>query len=116
MAMVRILSGKGHHCDYTPGSDVENGDVVVQGDLVGVADADIDASVKGALVTSGVVIAAQKATTSGSAITAGSQCYWDAGNEVATTTASTHKKLGTSVVAAADADGEVNIALGHHVA
>ena len=40
---------EGKNVDYTPGSAVTAGDVVVQGDLVGVAKLDIAANRQGAL-------------------------------------------------------------------
>ena len=116
--MARLVSGHGLHADYTPsGSDVANGDLVVIGDVVGMADEDITDGVKGAVLISDCVIAVEKDTGSSSAISDGAQCYWDSGNEVATTTASTNKKLGVSVDGGGGAsDEEVYIALGHHVA
>lgn len=73
---------KGEAVDYTPVAAVSAGDVVVQGDLVGVATQDIAAGVKGALVVSGV-FDFPKATGDGAAITAGAKVYWDATNGVA---------------------------------
>jgi len=114
--MARLLSGTGLHVDYTPGSGVDNGDLVVIGNVVGMADADIAANAKGALVISGVRIKVPKDTGSASAISVGAQLYWDSGNEVATTTAGSNKKLGVSALAGAAADEEVEVALGHHIA
>ena len=76
--------------DYTPGSAVSAGDVVVQGNLVGVALQDIAANVKGALCIQGV-FDWPKAVLSTSAITAGTRLYWDAGNEIVTETAGSNK-------------------------
>ena len=45
---------EGNAIDYTPGADVSAGDVVVQGDLVGVAKRDISANTLGALAVAGV--------------------------------------------------------------
>ena len=94
--------------DYTPDAAVTAGDVVVQGELVGVAKSDIAAAALGALAVEGVFDFA-KDTGSASAITAGANCYWDAGNEVATTTASTHKLIGKGTKAAAAADTTVRV-------
>ena len=44
----------GKSIDYTPGSDVAAGDVVVQGELVGVARTPIAASALGSLAVTGV--------------------------------------------------------------
>ena len=98
----------GNLVDYTPGSAVTAGDVVVQGELVGVAKVDIPANVLGALAVTGV-FDFPKATGTGTAIATGANCYWDATNQRATTTASGNKLIGKSVRAAADADATVRI-------
>ena len=107
MATARFVHD-GNSVDYTPGSAVTAGDVVVQGELVGVAKVDIAASVLGALAVTGV-FDFPKATGVGTAITAGANCYWDAANTRATTTASGNKLIGKCVKAAADADALVRI-------
>jgi predicted RecA/RadA family phage recombinase len=61
------FSGEGRAIDYTPTTDVATGDVVVQGDLVGVARAPIPANTTGALVIASVFDFA-KATGAGSGI------------------------------------------------
>jgi predicted RecA/RadA family phage recombinase len=94
--------------DYTPTSAVAAGDVVVQGELVGVAKVPIAANVLGALAVVGV-FDFPKATGGGTAITAGANCYWDAANTRATTTATGNKLIGKCVRAAADADATVRI-------
>ena len=99
---------RGDSVDYTPTADVAAGDVVVQGELVGVAKVDIPANVLGALAVSGV-FDFPKATGTGTAITVGANCYWDAANQRATTTASGNKLIGKAVRAAADADATVRI-------
>jgi len=107
MATARFVHD-GNSVDYTPGSAVTAGDVVVQGELVGVAKVDIAASVLGALAVTGV-FDFPKATGGGTAITAGANCYWDAANTRATTTSSGNKLIGKCVKAAADADATVRI-------
>jgi len=101
---------EGGAVDYTPGSAVAIGDVIVQGELVGVARGPIAANALGSLAVDGVFDFA-KATSGGSAITAGANVYWDDTNNVATTTASGNKLIGKSVRAAADADATVRIRL-----
>ncbi|MCC7409095.1 MAG: DUF2190 family protein [Phycisphaeraceae bacterium] len=96
--------------DYTPGSDVVSGAVVVQGELVGVSPRPIAANTPGVLAVAGV-FDFPKATGASTAITAGANCYWDAGNHQATTTATGNKLIGKSVRAAADADATVRIRL-----
>jgi predicted RecA/RadA family phage recombinase len=56
--------------DYTPSSDVTAGQVVVQGDLIGVAKRPIPANTLGALTTEGIYDF-PKATGGGSGIAAG---------------------------------------------
>ena len=98
----------GTSIDYTPAADVAAGDVVVQGELVGVAKLDIKANTLGALAVSGVFDFA-KSTSGGTAITAGANVYWDDTNNVATTTATGNKLIGKCVKAAADADATVRV-------
>ena len=101
---------QGDSVDYTPSTDVDAGDVVVQGELVGVASLDISSGAKGSLVVEGV-IDFPKSTGSSSAITAGANVYWDSGNEVATTTAASWKLIGKTVAAAGDDDETVRVKL-----
>ena len=98
------------YVDYTPTTDVAAGDVIVQGDLVGVARKPIPANTLGALAVEGVFDFA-KATGAGSGIAAGTKVYFDAVNEVATATVGSNKYLGKTVRAAADADTTVRVAL-----
>jgi len=100
----------GTSIDYMPAADVAAGDVVVQGELVGVAKLDIKANTLGALAVAGVFDFA-KATGAGTAITAGANVYWDDTNNVATTSAGggANKLIGKCVKAAADADTTVRV-------
>ena len=66
MAVTFVQEGKA--IDYTPSSAVAAGDVVVQGDLVGVTRTPIPAGTPGSLAVSGV-FDFPKATSAGSAIT-----------------------------------------------
>jgi len=100
----------GKAVDYTPGASVAAGDVVVQGDLVGVAPRPIAANALGSLAVSGV-FDFPKATGGGSALTAGTVVYWDAAAKVATATSVGNKQLGKVVQAAADADTTVRVRL-----
>ena len=109
MAMATYVA-PGNSIDYTPGSAVSAGDVVVVGDIVGIAARDIAASALGALAVEGV-FAVAKATTSTSAITAGAKLYWDASGEVVTTTAGSNKVIGYAIAAAAATDATVNVKL-----
>lgn len=116
MATATVSQTGGELVSYTPGSAVAAGDVILIGNVVGVAPRDIAASTLGVLLIANAVVKFPKTAGSGAAIAVGVQLYWDAGNEVATATASTHKKLGVSILAATDADTEVRVRLGHHVA
>ncbi len=98
----------GASIDYTPASAVVAGQVVVQGDLVGVATQAIAPSAQGALAVQGV-FDLPKATGSSSAITAGAKLYWDAGNEVATATVGSNKYIGKAIAAATDAAATVRV-------
>ena len=100
----------GDMVDYTPGSAVSEGDVVVQNTLVGVATRDIAASALGALAVSGV-FDFPKSDASSSAIEAGKKVYWDSTNEVATETSSGNTYLGKTTAAADDDDTTVRVRL-----
>ena len=103
-----VFRHEGNSIDYTPAADVAAGNVVVIGELVGVAKLDIKANVLGALAVTGVFDFA-KATGVGTAITAGANCYWDDTNNVATTTAAGNKLIGKCVKDAVDADATVRV-------
>jgi predicted RecA/RadA family phage recombinase len=98
----------GRWIDYTPGADVAAGDVVVQGDLVGVAVRPLAANQLGALAVAGVFDFAKGA---GVAYTVGQILYWDDTNNVVTTTATGNKQIGKVVRAAASADTLVRVRL-----
>lgn len=102
----------GKAIDYTPGSDVSAGDVVVQGDLIGIAKLDIVSGVLGALAVTGV-FDVPKAAGTGEAIAAGAKVYWDAADAEAKEDAESgaNKYLGKTVAAAVDADTTVRVRL-----
>jgi len=102
----------GETIDYTPGAAVAAGDVVVIGELVGVAKSPIAANALGALAVKGIFDLA-KATGGGTAISAGALAYWDDTGNVATTDAGAgaNKLIGKCVKAAADADATVRVRL-----
>jgi predicted RecA/RadA family phage recombinase len=106
----------GREIDYTPGSAVVAGQVVVQANLVGIAKTAIAANTLGALSVSGIFDVDQAAE----AITAGSPVYWDAdGNSVsgtagagaATATASGNTFMGFAQATTEATDSYVRIAL-----
>ena len=101
---------EGVSVDYTPGSAVSAGDVVVQGELVGVAALDIAADALGALCIEGLFLW-PKDVGSGDAITAGQRLYWDATNEIVTGTAGSNKGRIFAIEAAAAAIATVKAVL-----
>ncbi len=105
-----VFVQEGNQIDYTPGAAVAAGEVVVQGELVGVAKQPIAANVLGALAVSGVVDF-PKATGVGTAITAGANVYWDVADTEAKedSEAGANKLIGKTVAAAADDDATVRV-------
>lgn len=67
----------GNSIDYTPGSDVPCGTIVLQNLLIGIANTDIDANTKGSLAIKGVYLV-PKPTGGGTDYAAGVKVYWDA--------------------------------------
>jgi predicted RecA/RadA family phage recombinase len=100
----------GKSIDHTPGGALAAGDVVVQGDLVGVTTRPLAAGELGALAVDGVFDFA-KATGGATSIAIGAIVYWNDTTNQATTTATGNKKIGTVVRAAADADSSVRVRL-----
>lgn len=102
----------GDTVDYTPGANVAAGDVVVQGELVGVAKLDIKTGNLGSLAVTGV-FDFPKATGVGTAIAAGTRVYWDVAEQVAKADSESgaNKEIGKSVRAASDDDALVRVRL-----
>ena len=111
MATAKFIQ-TGDSIDYTPGSAVTAGDVVVQEELVGVAKLDIAANKLGALAVVGVFDFPKTAGV-GEAIAAGSKVYWDVADAVAKTDDETgaNKLIGKTVKAAGDDDTTVRVRL-----
>jgi predicted RecA/RadA family phage recombinase len=89
---------QGDSVDFVASSDVNRGDVVVQGDLVGIATADVANGATGTITVEGVFDLTRDPAA---AITAGEKLYWDAVNLRAVRTATGNKLIGKAV---ADAD------------
>jgi predicted RecA/RadA family phage recombinase len=104
---------EGSTVDYTPTADVSAGQVVVQGNLIGVAKRPLPAGQLGSLAVEGV-FDFPKATGAGSGIAAGTTAYWNVAASIATPDQATGgvenvligKVVGTG---AADADTVVRI-------
>jgi predicted RecA/RadA family phage recombinase len=110
--MTAFFVQDGNSIDYTPVAAVAAGDVVVQGDLVGVAKTPIAAGVLGALAVNGV-FDFPKATGVGTAIAAGASVYWDEAGQQARTDSESgaNKLLGKTTAAAGDDGATVRVRL-----
>lgn len=111
----------GKNIDHRPAAAVAAGDVVVQGELVGVARTAIAADALGSLAVTGV-FDFPKAAGVGTAITAGAEVHWKAaaGQDPAVATAAAndggeplvaYPLIGKCVKAAVDADATVRVRL-----
>jgi len=109
---VATFVHNGNCIDYTPGSDLSAGSVVVQGDLIGITKRAIATGGLGTLELTGV-FDVPKATGVGSAIGAGLKVYWDEAESVAKTDAEAgaNKYMGKTVLAAGDDDATVRVRL-----
>jgi predicted RecA/RadA family phage recombinase len=109
---LAVFSHDGNAVDYTPSSDVAAGDVVVQGDLIGITRTPIAANAPGSLAVTGV-FDLPKATGASTAIAAGTKVFWDAAEKHAKADdeSGANKFLGKSVLTAADGDATVRVRL-----
>jgi len=110
--MAKLIQDGGKTINYTPsGSDITAGDVVVQGELVGVATQDITDGDLGLLTVAGVFQFAKASGDGG--ITAGALVYYDvAEGEVKEDDESAANKLaGKTIAAAGDTDTTVLVLL-----
>ena len=98
---------RGHSIDYRPTSAVAAGDVVVQGNLVGIARLDIPANTLGAISVVGVYEIAKAAES----VTVGAVLYWNATDKNVTTTATGNQYIGKAVTAAESTDDTVCVQL-----
>jgi predicted RecA/RadA family phage recombinase len=105
--MIAKYVQKGESIDYTPAADVAAGDVVVIGNIVGVAKLDIPANTLGSLSLTGIYAVVKDTTVIG----LGTKVYWNAANKKATTTATNNTSIGLAVSASGSADGEVLLLL-----
>lgn len=107
-----VFVQEGASIDYTPVAAVAAGDVVVQGDLVGIAKLDILADTLGALAVEGV-FDVPKATGVSTAIAAGKTVYWDVADVEAKedSEAGANELLGKTILAATDNDTTVRVRL-----
>jgi predicted RecA/RadA family phage recombinase len=98
----------GKYIDHTPAGALASGDVVVQGDLVGVTVRPLAVGELGSLAVDGVF---DFNKNTGVAFTVGTILYWDDTNNVVTATATGNKQIGKVVRAAATTDTTVRMRL-----
>lgn len=108
MAYAYFRSGATQAIDYTPGSAVAAGDVVVISNNVYFAPKGIDANALGSLQIGGVW-RLPKTSGAGTAISLGVLVYWDATYCVVTTTAGSNKKIGVTVNASLNGDSTQDV-------
>jgi len=103
---------QGAAVDYRPVADVGAGEVVVQGDLVGVTRRNIPADARGSLAVEGV-FDFPKATGASTAIAVGANVYWDVADTEAKVNdeSGANKLIGKVVLAAGDDDEFVRVRL-----
>ena len=103
-------SYEGKYIDYTPVADVTAGDVIVQDELVAIADSDILANKLGALNTEDVYEVDGDATE---VFAIGNIVYWDVADQNATLLpdTGTNKKMGYAVSARGAVAGDVLVKL-----
>lgn len=112
MAIAQFVQ-QGNSIDHTPASAVTAGDVIVQGDLIGIAQVDCVANQIGALAVVGV-FDIDKATGVGTGIAVGTKVYWHVADQQAKADdeAGANKYLGKTIAAAGDDDAKVRVRLG----
>jgi len=113
--MAAYFKKEGLMIDYTPSSAVTAGDVIVQGELVGIATHDIAANALGAIAVEGVFQMVK--LTGDGGITAGAIVYWDVADGAVTTDSDTgtNKILGVCI-ATVTTETTVMVKLGNYKA
>ncbi len=104
--MAKKFIQPGEVIDYTAGSALSSGTVVLIGNRVGVLLTDLANGEVGAAQVTGVWEIAKLSTD---VVTQGALLYWDAGNSRLTTTASSNKLAGYAWAAASGTDTTVQI-------
>ena len=97
----------GNSIDYTPSSDVSAGDVVIVGNIVGIAKLDIPANTAGAISLTGCFQIYKDDVD----ISIGDAIYWDETESLATTASYGNTFIGRSVTAQIAADPSVIVRL-----
>ncbi len=104
--MSAIFIQRGAQLDYIPSDDVEQGDFITFGTVVGVAERPIKAGELGAISVFGVY----QADKDDAEITAGAKVYLNSDGKI-TATAENNIPAGVAVEAAAAADATVKVLL-----
>lgn len=104
--MAKKFVQPGEVIEYTAGSALSSGAVVLIGNRIGVLLTDLANGEVGAAQVTGVWELTKLSTD---VVTQGALLYWDAGNSRLTTTASSHKQAGYAWAAASGTDTTVQI-------
>lgn len=111
--MIATFVQNGKTVDFVAAVDVAAGDVVVVGELVGIAQSAVKAGETGAMAVTGVYDL-PKAVGAGTALVAGTKVNWDATNKVVTTAAGgggANKFVGKTLNAVTVSDPTVRVLL-----
>lgn len=102
----------GDAVEYVPTAALAPGEVVVQGELIGVARTALEANKPGSLAVCGVFDFSKQAN-GGVAFAAGAKVYWNAATHLAVATdgGGANKLLGKAVKAAVDGESQVRVRL-----
>mgnify|MGYP002079327829 CR=1 FL=1 len=106
--MDALYVSPGDAIDYTPGSALDAGEIVIVGELAGFTKTPIAAGTVGALHLRGIV-EWPKAAGGGGTFAAGDFVYWDGST---TTTSSGDDLIGRAVAAAANGASSVRVLFG----
>lgn len=104
--MSRNYVAPGEHFDYTPGTAVASGEVVLMTDTIGVANVAIPANTPGYVAVEGVFTVAKLSTDN---IAKGQKVYWDNTNKRMTLTSAGNTPAGRAYAAAGAATTSVAV-------
>ena len=102
--MKAVFYQDGERIDIVQSNDIESGDVVLIGELIGVQTNQIKKDENGSVAVSGVFKVVKK---SADTFTAGQKVYWDNTLKQATSTASGNTLMGITVAQAGSSDSNV---------
>jgi predicted RecA/RadA family phage recombinase len=111
--VIATFVQEGQAVDFVAAADVANGDVVVVGELVGIAQGAVAAGQAGSMSVTGVYDL-PKAIGAGTALAAGVKVNWDATAKVVTTAAGgggVNKYVGKTLAAVGVNDAQVRVRL-----